>query len=171
MLAKEKGFTLVELIMVIALVSILGAFAIGLFSSSSQFTPTTIRDAWINQLRFTQRQAFLKTHLTQPLLLTITQDSESWFFAISQNGETVDSYEIERSGYTLKYSNSSFSNACSALSNLSFPFVLRYNGYGDLVNNLQAPLNINQRFCIDSNPEKNWCVGPSGYAYGGQCVP
>ncbi|GAA6134680.1 hypothetical protein NBRC116188_14690 [Oceaniserpentilla sp. 4NH20-0058] len=171
MTTKANGFTLIELIVVIVLISILSAVGIGLFSSPSQYTPSLASEAWINQLRYSQRQAFLKTQLTQPLLLTISRTSEVWRFTLSQAGQFIDEFDVEHNGLSINYSNASFSNECALLSVMSFPATFRFDGYGDLVDASNNKLSSNHRFCVPSTQSKNWCLSPSGYAYGGECVP
>lgn len=171
MVNQFKGFTLIELIIVIVLISILSAVGIGLFSSPSQYTPSLASEAWINQLRYSQRQSFLKSQLTQPLLLTISRTSNVWRFSLSQAGQFIDEFDIEHNGLFLNYSNVSFSSECPLLSAMSFPATFRFDGYGELVDNSNNKLNSNHRFCVPSTNSKNWCLSPSGYAYGGECVP
>ena len=55
--AARRGFTLVELVLVILLVGILAVYALPRLASRSDFTPYSYRDQLINLLRLAQLQA------------------------------------------------------------------------------------------------------------------
>lgn len=170
-MSKGNGFTLVELIIVIVLISIMSAVGIGLFSDPSQYQPRSVNESWVNQLRYSQRLAFLKSHSSEPLVLTINQDASAWRFNLTQDSASIDEYEIEHYGLTLRGSTSNFSASCSSLSAINFPVVIRFNGIGNLVNASGNEVTDNWRFCLAASTNQNWCIAPSGYAYGGDCVP
>lgn len=169
MMGKHQGFTLIELIMVMVLITILSAFAIGLFSSPSSYQPATLYQMWLNQLRFSQRQAFNKAQPNFPLIVSITRNSSDWIFSYSQNGNTLDVYEFEHNDVELLISNVDFLSACSALSSATYPITLRFDGYAERVDNSNNAINTNQRFCFQGRQDLNICLAPSGYAYGGTC--
>ena len=166
---STKGFTLIELIVVIILLSILSAVSIGLFSAPSQYTARLAGDQFITQIRTAQRLALLKQDAVNVLTLTATQNTGNWIFNVVQGAVTINSFEIERDNTNVRTSTSDFSSACSAIPLMSFPFDFYFDGYGNAVTAGRVQLTTNRRICLESSSTVEMCMSPSGYVYEGSC--
>ncbi len=166
-----KGFTLIELIVVIILMSILSALSIGLLSGTDNFSTRIISDQWLTSLRLSQRLSLLKQNPTQLLSLNITQNSNAWLLDIRQAGSSLNQFEVDKKQISIHQSISDFASACSALPQASFPLRFYFNGYGNHVNASRIQLSSNQRLCFSGSQTVELCLSPSGYAYVGSCEP
>ena len=81
-----KGFTLIELIIVITLMSILSALGIGLLSGTDNFSARIASEQWLTSLRLSQRLSLLRQNPTQLLSLNVSQSSSAWQLDIIQAG-------------------------------------------------------------------------------------
>lgn len=165
----NRGFTLIELIIVLILVSTLSGLGIGLFSAPDQYVTRLAMEQWLSAFRFSQRLALLKQNPTSILNITFTQSSESWNASISQATNQLDSFKLDRDNINVHMSTSDFSSACSTLPLLSFPAAYYFNGYGDAVTSSSVQLTSNMRFCFVGQESAEICLSPSGYAYAGSC--
>ncbi len=166
-----KGFTLVELVIVMILISIISALGVGLFSSTSAFDARLASDQWLVSLRLSQKLALLRQHPSQLLTFTASQNTDQWDVRVAQGGSELNAINIDRNQVELRSSNSDFASACSTLPLASFPMVLYVNGYGDQVNASRVQLSANTRLCFVATETVELCISPSGYAYGGACLP
>ena len=166
-----KGFTLIELIVVIVLLSIFGAVGIGLFSAPSQYAVKLSADQWLSQFRFAQRLAFLRQSASQPILLSIAQSPSNWSGQISQGGVALNTFSIDFDSVSVRASVTDFTSPCSALPAVTFPVNFYFDGYGNAVNVSRVQLSTNQRLCFTANNTVDLCISPSGYAYEGLCLP
>ena len=169
MIIKGKGFTLVELILVMVLIAILSVVGIGLFSSPSQYHSANAQEQWLNMLQYVQRQALIKQNLINPLTLSIQRNSNDWQFVLSQGSAIIEQIELPHHQQVVRYSNSQFSALCQNLSALPAGFQIHFDGSGNHVNSNGSNQLQNLRICFD--PQHQLCVSPSGFAYGGNCVP
>lgn len=168
---STKGFTLIELIVVIILLSILGAVGIGLFSAPSQYAVKLSADQWLSQFRLSQRISFLRQSASDPIRLTINQSANRWDMLVSQGATDLDQFEIDYDSVSVRYSQTDFSSSCSALPVMTFPMNFYFDGYGNAVNASRTQLSNNQRVCLTANSTAELCISPSGYAYEGSCLP
>ena len=93
-MTSAKGFTLIELIVVIILISILSAVGIGLFSSSDQYSARLASDRWLAGLRLAQRLSLQKQNASNLVVMTVTSGSDSWGFSIDQAGINLSDFEL-----------------------------------------------------------------------------
>jgi MSHA pilin protein MshC len=170
-MTSAKGFTLIELIVVIILLSVLGAVGIGLFSAPSQYAVKLAADQWLSQFRFAQRLAFLKQSASEPIALVVNQTSNSWTVAARQGTSILNTFNIDYDSVSIRSSSSDFSSACSALPAMVFPATFYFDGYGNAVDASRTQLSINQRICLIAANTVELCISPSGYAYEGSCLP
>lgn len=167
----SRGFTLIELIIVIILISILSGLGIGLFSSSDQYAARLAMEQWLSAFRFSQRLALLKQDAVNVLNLNMSQASGSWGANINLATTALDSFDLDRENINVHMSTTDFSSSCSALPLLSFPAAYYFNGYGDAVTSSSVQLTSNTRFCFVGQESAELCLSPSGYAYAGSCQP
>ncbi len=166
-----KGFTLIELIIVIILISIVSALGVGLFSGTDGFSARVSGDQWLSSLRLTQRLAMLKQSSTDLVSMTVTQSTSNWNVAIEFAGTTLNDFDIERNRVNFHNSTSDFASSCDALPSASFPITLYFDGYGDIVSAARNQLTSNTRLCFESGQTEELCISPSGYTYAGTCQP
>ncbi len=166
-----KGFTLLELVIVMILISIISALGVGLFSSTSAFDARLASDQWLGSLRLSQKLALLKQHPSQLLTFTASQDSQQWEISVAQGGSELNAMNIDRNRVELRSSTTDFASSCATLPLTSFPLVLYVNGYGDQVDASRVQLSANTRLCFVATETVELCISPSGYAYGGACLP
>ncbi|MGR6871712.1 pilus assembly FimT family protein [Pseudomonas sp. HK3] len=164
-----KGFTLIELIVVIVLISILSAVGIGLFSSPDQYTARLAADRWLAVFRLAQRLALQKQNQTDLVTLSVTGSGNSWSMSIDQGGTNLSQFDIENKGLQVFASNTVFSGACSALPALTLPLTLYFDGYGNSVSSTRVQASNSQRVCLVGASVQSLCISPSGYAYEGSC--
>ncbi len=168
-MSSTKGFTLIELIVVIVLISILSAVGLGLFSSADQYTARLASDRWLAGLRLAQRLSLQKQNASNLVSMTVSQSSDNWILSIDQAGMNLGEFDIEKKQLDVRVSTTDFSGPCSGLGSVIFPFVLNFNGYGDLVTSVRTQINTNTRLCFIGAQTMDVCISPSGYAYEGLC--
>lgn len=166
---QGKGFTLIELIIVVVLLSVLSALGVGLFSAPSQYHTANAVESWLNLFQYSQRQSLLKQNLTSPLVLSVTRTSENWVFNLNQGTTQIDTFNIAHRNTPVRVSTSQWLSGCDSLSELTYPLEVRFNGAGNRIDVTGQVVNQNLRLCFDDTHQM--CVSPSGFAYGGICVP
>jgi MSHA pilin protein MshC len=166
-----KGFTLIELIIVIILVSILSALGVGVFSGTDGFSARVSSDLWLTSLRLSQRLALMKQNSSQLVSMGITQSSDNWNISVDFDGTQLNSFDVERNRVDFHSSTSDFASSCDALPDASFPMTFYFDGYGDFVNSSRVQLLANTRLCFAGGESVELCISPSGYAYAGTCQP
>lgn len=166
-----KGFTLIELIIVIILISILSALGVGLLVGTDGFSARVSGDQWLTSLRLSQRLALLKQSSSALVSMTVTQSSSDWNISIDFSGIQLNSFDIERNRVNFHSTTSDFASSCDALPSATFPLTLYFDGYGDLVTSGRTQLSTNTRFCFENGNSEELCISPSGYAYAGTCQP
>lgn len=167
---KSAGFTLIELIMVIVLISIISVLGIGLLPSAQNYKSPLFTDQLLNALRTTQRLALLRENPTDVLSLNISRTGSEFQLQILQSAIQVDLISIEHAGNNLVISNTDFTTPCAALTPTPFPYVLYFNGAGERSDASRVQNNTNLRVCVLATPERELCIAPSGYAYVGSCI-
>ncbi len=166
---QGKGFTLIELIVVVVLLSVLSALGVGLFSAPSQYHAANALESWLNLFQYSQRQSLLKQSLTSPLVLSVTRTSENWVFSLNQGPTQIDTFSIAHQNKPLRVSTSQWLTTCGSLSELTYPLEVRFNGAGNRIDATGQVVSQNLRLCFDDTHQM--CLSPSGFAYAGICVP
>lgn len=170
MMNSAKGFTLIELIVVIILLSVLGAVGIGLFSAPSQYAVKLAADQWLAQLRFAQRLSFLKQSASEPVMLVVNQSSNNWNSVTRQGSSVFNTFDVEYNSVSVRTSSSDFTSPCNVLPSMAFPKNFYFDGYGNAVDASRIQLSTNQRICLVATNTVELCISPSGYAYEGSCL-
>ena len=166
---STKGFTLIELIVVIILLSIVSALGIGLFGAPSSYTARLSSDQWLSQLRMSQRMSLIKQSASDLVVLTISDTGTQWLMELQQGATDISSQSIDKDDVILRGSTTDFSGPCSALPVMALPASWYFDGYGERVTATRVAINVNQRLCFDGNQDVDICLAPSGFAYRGVC--
>lgn len=153
--SKPLGFTLVELVIVIILVSTLSLVTIGLFAGRSAFSPLLAAQQ-LSSATLLAQQAALAGNASATV--TIEQTADDIDFIV---GSTVTS--LERNGSTLAYRQQSQSSFTSIPSS---GYSVTFDGLGRIA----APVareSINFRITGESQFEL--CLSSLGAVYAGTC--
>ncbi|MFC3678697.1 GspH/FimT family pseudopilin [Bacterioplanoides pacificum] len=155
----DKGFTLVELVMVLIILGIVAAVTSARFSSPQNYSSRVIADQLLASARLAQQTA-LSRSASGDVTMQLARTADNWRLTI-RGGTTIVSdiaagNENIRAGVDLAVS-------CNALASL--PLLLSYDGNGNLLS------GQNTRICIqDNNRVRELCISRAGYAYEGPCV-
>jgi len=167
----QRGFTLIELIVVIILLSILSAVGMSLMPNTQHYNARLAADQWLTFFRLGQRLALVRQDPLQLVQLTINETAAQWQMEIQQGTTVLDSLSMDRSGVVLRMSAADFTTACTQLPPPILPMTLYFNGNGDHVAVSRAITSTNLRVCFAQGAEQYvLCLAPSGYAYRGACV-
>jgi prepilin-type N-terminal cleavage/methylation domain-containing protein len=156
-----RGYSLIELVMVLMIAAILGAVSIGRFADSSSYDRRSIQEFWLGVLRQVQQVALARAADNQALLW-IGSSSGEWRVDI-RNGSGVLPIQSLASEGLLLYQGTTGSADCAGMAVITTAFTLAYDGDGNLED------RINHAFCINTDPPLTFCVSASGYAYEGLC--
>ncbi|MEE2763382.1 MAG: type II secretion system protein [Pseudomonadota bacterium] len=146
---KNRGFTLVELVMVILLVGGLSALGVGLFTGRSAFSPLLATQQLASATLLAQQAALAGNPADA---LTIEQTTDNFRFTVGPATANPRVFEIARAGTSLSVPG-------------TLPLTLNFNADG-------APstgANLNLTFSGDSTFQT--CLSSRGAVYAGACQP
>ncbi len=158
-----RGFTLVEVVLTLLLVSIISVLGIGLFASKDSYTNRTVADQILSQARLAQQVA-LGRSIDTTTSFTVTKTSDAILLRIEQG-----SYQEERtldgiSGNSIFWKDSG-TTSCGGGS--SSNFTLTFNREGDATS--PGGNATNTLICISGSQTIPICISPLGFAYEGVC--
>lgn len=161
--SHSKGFTLIELVIVLVILGILSVVIMPRFMSSSTFNPVVARDALITTARLARQSAMGRDNAT----LSVALADDAWTFRASGGGQTLLQQSVAAGRVTI---GASSGGGCGGASPISGSFQVRYDGYGNVAGHSGGggPGN-NVRFCINNDPALSVCISPAGYAHAGSC--
>jgi MSHA pilin protein MshC len=168
---SRRGFTLVEMVVVIVLIGILSVSIIGRFLGNDAFDAAIVRDQLVTLVRSSQQKALGRREVSLTLQpagneLQVKQE------AIDPEGAplVLGTRAIPARGVNISYALDTASCTSSGLTPLVAPLELRFEAPGNLVTVNGAPFTAEgMRVCIDGNPAMSLCVSATGYAYTGNC--
>jgi MSHA pilin protein MshC len=159
---KHRGFSLVELVTVLALVSILGAVAFARFANVSTYQSVIFQQELLSYFRLAQRVAV--AHQGGDTVFSLQQTGATWQVTLQFDGQTrIDTLDGEEAvtfrlgGFTGSLSGGTLYRAA-------------YNDEGDLTQ-VTSPANtpVTQSIQLTAGVH-NICVAPTGFAYDGNCL-
>jgi MSHA pilin protein MshC len=159
---KSRGFSLVELVTVIALISVLGAVAFSRFANVSTYRSAIFQQELLSSFRLAQRVAV--AHQGGETIFSMRQTGGTWQITLEFDGqtrsETLDGEEA------VSFRLGGFSGALSG----GVLYRLVYNDQGDLTR-LISPANLFVTQSIElSAGVHRICIAPTGFAYDGACL-
>jgi MSHA pilin protein MshC len=172
---RGKGFTLVELVIVIVLVSIVAVTAVSRYLTPSAFDAAGVRDGLITTLRAAQQAALGRSNVAA----TIQGVGDKWVFTANANGSVLQTMDVNSRNMVLA-TGSALVGAGTCAAALDTPlandFRLRYDSQGNLsefvnggVTQTVTSAFNGVRVCVNDTAQYSVCVSPSGYAYVGDC--
>ena len=152
---NSRGFTLIELIMVIILIGVVSAAASSLFTRTSSFSAVAARDQMIAIATVAQKRALADSAATQSVFLRIIQTSGEWTLAVLQGTTELSTLTIQRNGTTLTIDGTALADGAS--------HNVRYAGNGFT--------GTNQTWGVSADQSHILCITSSGYSHDGNCQP
>lgn len=173
---SSKGFSIVELIVVIAIMSLLAAVAFSRFSDANTFNGLIVRDQIISLARTAQQNAFGRPDV----VMTITPDAGGNNLSIvtSFDGNTIESITTPMTSLSLTGDRNQ-TDSCAvtgggASISSANPMTFVFGELGDItspsgVSGAAGDVSSGLRVCVNNDPALSVCVSPSGFAYAGNC--
>ncbi|TFH75813.1 type II secretion system protein [Gammaproteobacteria bacterium LSUCC0112] len=167
-----RGFTVIEIVVAIAIVGILSALAISRLTGSDTYDPAIARDQIISLSRSAQQKAIGRSGVE----LTIQPGSESLAITLIDDVSQVQTSLVDLQSVTLA---AGINQTASCADNTGLTalapaaLVLSFDRLGDLQQaNVGSDITVtgSVRLCIDSNPAMSVCWSSAGFAYPGDCV-
>lgn len=163
-----RGFTLVELISVMILLSILGIFAMARMTSPALFAPAVVSGAVAAEVRLARQLAAARRDAV--VSVTVDRLGDAWRLRTSSDVDGVLRTELVRADNTALQVAS---GTASAFLDAATALTLTFDHAGDLSTVLIGATpgtpgsGVNLTVAGDST--RRLCVYPSGYAHAGAC--
>lgn len=171
------GFTIIEIIVVIAVVGILSALVMSRFLRSDSYNAIIARDQVLSMARAAQQKALGRDDIE----LSITPSGNNLDIDISDSTgsiqtASVDVRSVAFSGDVNELDSCADTAGTDAVTGAA-PFVLRFDRLGDLqeggvtgATGFPATVSSGARLCINNTAVMSVCWSAAGYAYPGDCV-
>jgi MSHA pilin protein MshC len=176
---NPNGFTIVEIVIVLVIVSILAATVFSRFLDTSTFNSLIVRDQIISMARVAQQASLGRADVS----LTITPaGSDSVTLDVSDVSGSIQSVVLELEGVSLSgdinklagnqtpsCESDNGDNAIAAAT----PMTINFDELGDLalsgVTGATGAITSALRICLNNVNTYSVCVSPAGFAYSGSC--
>jgi len=169
---RQQGFSLVELVLVVLLISIMGVAITSRFSDPSGFNTLAARDGIISTALAAQQAALGRKNVT----FDINQSGSDWIFEVAASGAVIRSFSVTGGGFDLETGSTTTTGDCSTGFDeaVTSNFSISYNNLGNafaFTNSSSSPVAIDNgvRICIDDTVALSVCISPGGYAREGDC--
>jgi len=150
-----RGFTLVEMVMVISLIAIISVTASGLFLNTDRFSTIAAREHIVSAAILAQKRALANVIAGTPVTLTVSQTASDWLIGISQGATNFDVQRAERAGASLTVNGSTLSNGGSVT--MTF--------------DENAEIGSAYELVFSAGNTHSLCISATGFAYIGSCQP
>lgn len=159
---RSAGFSLVELVATLVVLSIISSAAMSRFADVSVFDKKLASDAIVSLLRETQLLAFSNSDTE----LRVEDQGSSVRLSARVGGQIRTSREFSKSEVSLRFDSnaSDFASTCSVLSS---NLTLEFNEIGEIKNWDSG--NYSEGFLICVGATSSVCVSPAGFASVGGC--
>lgn len=170
-ISKDRGFTVVEMIVAILLVAIIAMTMFTRFSNPSSFDTSIARDNLIAMALQAQQAALGRENVT----FEIDPASGAWEFSVMVSGSQIRSVTIPGNNIFLETGSTDSGTCAMALDDaVSENFKITYDGSGNVsgfTNSVSAPEPVGNgvRICVNDATAYSACISPAGFAYQGDC--
>lgn len=163
-LRRQSGFSLVELVTVLALIGVLSAVAFSRFSNVSSFEESLFSNQLVSYLRLTQRTAV--AHQGSSSTIDISRVSaDSWQFDIKVEATITVSKVLENPS-ALSYSSGTTSGSIGVGETLTLDF----SDDGDFTG-ISSPVAASVTNSLQLTiAGRSACLSLTGFAYEGTCL-
>lgn len=167
---RQRGFSIIELIVAIILVSIIAVSLFSRFSNQGAFSPAIARDNAIALALQAQQTALGRENVS----FEIDPEGADWRFSVAVSGAVIRSVVVP--GTNLLLQTGAQSGTCTADLNdaITSNFRITYDGTGNatgFTNSISAPEAVTNgvRICVNDRTDFSACISPAGFAYLGDC--
>ncbi|WP_416398955.1 prepilin-type N-terminal cleavage/methylation domain-containing protein [Allohahella sp. A8] len=158
----SSGFTLVELVLVLLLVSALAVLGVGLFSNTSSYATLALSDQIISQARLAQQVA-LGRHGSSSTQFSVSSVDDQYVMTVT-NGDYKAVRRLPQEGVQITWKDSSTS-ACVGGS--TGDFTVQFDGAGNLIS--PSGLRRSTLICVIGAQTRSVCLSALGFAHEGTC--
>lgn len=169
-ITRKHGFSLIELIMVIVIMSIIAVVAAPRFFSKSSFDGYILRDLFISQLRQTQMMAISNTDYCYRVNVSNSNYTVNTYSGISSTSGFCDSNK-QVSSTTYSYPDDTFRLVYKVETNIVSNVMIEFDNNGAITT---PPFNCQQDTANDSlcititgGSDIKIIISKEGYIYGG----
>ncbi len=167
-LRQQKGFTLIEMVTVLALLGILSAVAFARLGGVTSYSESLFQQQILSYLRLAQRTAV--AHQGSGAQLNITRTTASrWDISLQFAAQTL-AYQLEGE-HTFTFASGASTGTITTGNTLS----LQYSDDGDLAQLITpatapvaVPLSASLSLLVAGG--RSTCISPTGFAYEGSCL-
>jgi MSHA pilin protein MshC len=171
----SKGFTVIELVIVIILISVIGVVTLSRFLDGNAFSGFILRDQIISLSRTAQQSALGRADVILTITPSASLDTVTLTSSYGAGATTINSVEFDLSPNVITGSVNN-TDSCSITLGSSItnaaPFIIRFDELGDLdASGLGAGTAVTDsvKICLNDNPVDSVCISPGGFAYAGDC--
>jgi MSHA pilin protein MshC len=171
----DAGFTLVEMVLVLLILSVIGAVAMSRILGGNNFNGLIVRDQIISLARTAQQNALGRANVSMTITPNVGGDSVT--IVTSYAGGNIGSSttpldNVSLSGDINNTASCAVTSGVDAITNTA-PLTLTFGEYGDLgvsgVTGSTGAVTSAVRICLNDTASESICVSPSGFAYAGDC--
>lgn len=168
-----RGFTVIEIVIAIAIVGILSAVAMSRLTQSDTYNPAIARDQIISLSRSAQQKAIGRSGV----VLTMQPSAQSLALTLADGVSTVQTSVVDSESVVFaaginQTASCTDNTGLTALGN-STALVLRFDRFGDLLTanaGAETPVTSSVRLCLNNDPAMSVCWSSAGFAYVGDCL-
>jgi MSHA pilin protein MshC len=172
---KDRGFTVIELVIVIVIVSIISVVALSRAIRGNTFSGLILRDQIISLSRTAQQSALGRADVVITITPSASLDTVTLTSSYGAGSTIINSVEFDLAPNVITGSVNN-TDSCSitlgsAITNLA-PFIIRFDELGDLeASGFGAGTSVTDsvKICLNNRPIDSVCISPGGFAYAGDC--
>lgn len=172
--AKARGFTVIELVIVIGMLIIIAGVAFTRSQRGDVYNPAIARDQIISMSRSAQQKAIGRSDV----VLRLQEVGSNLQIQILEDDTVIQSSRTSLANVTLRGDVNVLASCGSVAGGTPVtagnPFVLSYDSLGDLLQggpgDNQVSVTTGARMCINGEVLMSVCWSAAGFAYAGNCV-
>jgi len=172
---RWSGFTLVELVITVLILSIISAVALSRILSGNSFNSIIVRDQIVSLARTAQQNALGRADVE--LTITPSAGGDELTLTTVDGLGTIESYTMSLDSVTLSGDINETDSCATTLGadalTSATPMTITFGELGDLgdsgVTGSTGAVSSAVRICLNDTAIESVCVSPSGFAYAGNC--